>query len=160
MTLVFFRSLERMKGGRNEATSAGGVGGSLRQNRCFAAHSTRATYPNIFFIFSSSVWQRLCFFCWRVWPRSEKQGSKKVFPPSPSYLFALIENCAAMGIITWGVARSSQLFFNGTGNSYQVVEKVSKKCVGSEIFEGFVSGCWKMDYLLRLWSCKKYSRSV
>ena len=44
-------------------------------------------------------------------------------------------------IFTWIGARSSQLFFNGSGNSYQVVEKVREKSVGSEIFEEFISGC-------------------
>ena len=94
MALVFFRSLERMKGGRNESTSAGGVSGSLRQNRCFAAHSPALPDPNNllhFFIFCVAMAELILTA--RV-DSFREQGSKKgnspLQPSFPNLLLLII----------------------------------------------------------------------
>ena len=102
-------------GWRGEGTSPqerGGVSGSLRQNRCFAAHSPALPDPTIYFISSSSVMSGRGYFD-GAGDSFREQGSKKVFPPSPSYLFALIDNCAAMGID----AQKSFVVRNSRGSS-------------------------------------------
>lgn len=85
MALVFFRPLEQMKGGMERVPALrGGVSGSLRQNRCFAAHSPAHMFLKSHDLFVLCVAMAELILTARG-TRSEYQGNKQSFPPSTLY---------------------------------------------------------------------------